>query len=113
MRTRYDDVAMHSKTLLANCAYEQLGGGSAPGFQRWEHHPNGGIHNGSESFLFIDGHGSFYSTKPIEEYLDTTSSSEVEYAYMYPPNVTPGEAEWWTMPSFPDRYPWKYGNSLP
>ena len=53
---------------------------------------NGGIHNGAESFLFIDGHGSFYSTKPIEEYLDATSSSEVEYAYMYPPNVTPGEA---------------------
>lgn len=54
---------------------------------------SGGIHNGEESFLFVDGHGGFYSTKPIEEYLDATSSLDVEYVYMYPPNVTPGKAE--------------------
>jgi len=69
--------------------------------------------NGTESFLFVDGHGSFYSTKSIEEYLDATSYPVVEYAYSYPPNVPPGECEWWTMPSYPDRYPWKWGIALP
>ena len=111
MRSRYDAVVIHSKTLLANCAYEELGGGTAPGFQRWEFHPDGGIHNGTESFLFIDGHGNFHSTDPIEEYLDATSYPAVEYAYTYPPEVIPGEAEWWTMPSYPDHYPWKWGQS--
>ena len=62
----------------------------------------GGVHNDTETFVFMDGHGSFHSTEPIVEFFQATP----EYAFTYPPNVLPNEAEWWTMPYYPDAYPW-------
>ena len=42
----------------------------------------------------MDGHAGLYSTEPIVEFYQASST----YTYTYPPNVAPAEAEWWTMP---------------
>jgi len=60
--------------------------------------------------VFIDGHASFHSTEPVLEALLTT---DVFKHYTYPPLVTPSEAEWWTMPFYPDRYPYLTFEQLP
>ena len=116
VRTRFDDVIMQSKSLLTNCVFEGRGGDWQPGmFNGGDldamYEPDGGPHGGAETFVFIDGHGAFYSTKPVEEFL--RSVDRFDKAYTYPPNVDPSKAEWWTMPFFPDRYPYVIYQPLP
>lgn len=118
-RTRIDDVATPSKSLLSNCVFYWRARDSQPGLygrddmfpaEGYAQGPDGviipttpgGIHNGTEDFAFMDGHAALYSTVPIREWFLATST----YAYTYPPGVPPAEAEWWTMPYYPDAYPW-------
>lgn len=69
----------------------------------------GGVHNDRETFVFVDGHGSFHSTEPVIEYFIEANT----YAFTYPPGVTPAEAEWWTMSFYPDYYPYIDRQTLP
>ena len=112
VRTRYDDVIVPSKSLLTKGVKESRGGDWQPGMYGREDffdQVGGGVHNDTETFLFVDGHGSFHSSEPIVEWFRVANN----YAYTYPPNVTPGEAEWWTMPFYPDRYPYESFEALP
>ena len=111
LRTRLDDVVVPTKSLLLNCVPQGRGGGDSPGlFGRPDQFYNdgGGIHNGKDTFLFIDGHGGFYSTLPIRE----AYAINPTYHFTYPPMVRPGEAEWWTMPYYPDAYRWYIYNTI-
>ena len=70
LRTRLDDVVVPTKSLLLNCVAQGRGGLDRPGlFGRPDqfYDDGGGVHNGKDTFLFIDGHGGFYSTLPIRE----------------------------------------------
>ena len=111
-RTRLDDVGMPAKSLLTYCVPQGEGGGVPPalhGVPAGYIDDGGGIHNQRETWVFIDGHGGFYSTMPIrEDYLITPT-----FAYTYPPRLTPSEAEWWTMPYYPDAYPWQIDQPIP
>lgn len=112
LRTRFEDPTVPSKSLLANCVNEGRADDWQPGlFGREDLFPpdNGGPHNGTEDFVFMDGHAGLYSTEPIVEFYQASST----YTYTYPPNVAPAEAEWWTMPYFPDRYPYSAFQGLP
>ena len=115
LRTRFEDVIVPSKSLVMNCVYTDRGadGNWQPGLwggnEEFFDHVGGGVHNDTETFVFVDGHGSFHSTEPLAEFYLATP----EYAYTYPPNVHPNEAEWWTMPYYPDRYPYKEYETLP
>ena len=125
-QTQIDDVARPSKSLLVNCVFwwgglgnsNGLWGGdeSFPGAVAWNLRDNtyepttpGGIHNGTENFTFFDGHASLFSTTPIREWWLTTST----HAYTYPPGVTPAEAQWWTVPYYPEFYPYGTHKPLP
>ena len=125
-RTRIDDVLRPSKSLLTNCTFWWNGRGAGSGLYGSEeqypgalaynsrdnvHIPTtpGGIHNGTETFTFMDGHGGLFSTTPIHEYWLATNSE----TFTYPPNVVPAEAQWWTMPYFPDYYPYFTHMPLP
>ena len=112
-RTKLDDVGVPSKSLLTNCVPYWRGGDNQPGlmgkggygFDR----QGGGIHNDTESFVFMDGHGGLFSTEPIVEWFASTST----YALTYPPGKTPSEAQWWTMPYYPEAYPWSVFTYIP
>ena len=110
-RTRLDDIVIPTKSLLLNCVPQGRGGNDCPGlFGRPDlfFDDGGGIHNGKDTFLFIDGHAGFYSTLPIREaYL-----IKATFDFTYPPLVRPAEAEWWTMPYYPDAYPWYIYNAI-
>ena len=110
--TRYDDIIVPSKSLLTNCVEEGRAGDWQAGLYGREDFfqlTGGGLHNDTESFVFVDGHAGLYSTEPIVEFYQAAST----YAYTYPPNVTPDEAEWWTMPFYPGRYPYSMYEALP
>ena len=115
VRTRFEDPIVPSKSLLTNCVPELRAGDWQPGLWREDdmltlYDPQGGPHNGTESFVFVDGHGSFHSTEPVLEFLLATNEKK---AFTYPPNVTPNEAQWWTMPYYPDSYPYHTFDALP
>lgn len=112
LRTKIDDIVVPSKTLLTNCILQGRGGDWGPwlwgcnkanGSSEDIVDENGGVHNGTETYVFVDGHGDFYSTKPISEDYPVASTGKLTY----PPRVTPSEAEFWTMPYYPDAYPWQ------
>ena len=122
-RTRFEDVGIPAKSLLVDCD-PQGRVTSGPGlyglnYVRWllpdTNNPShyyddqGGIHKNKETFVFIDGHGGFYSTKPIGENWLVNPT----YVFTYPPGVTSGEAEWWTMPYYPDAFEWWIYNPIP
>ena len=107
MRTRYDDVIVPAKTLLTYCVVETKSGGANAGLS--DPPDLNGVHNGTETFVFVDGHGGFFSTEPVAEYFAAVNT----YAYTYPPGVVPNEAEWWTMPLFPVRTRYRYKDQLP
>ena len=111
-RTRFDDVVVPTKSLLTNCVGEPLCCDFQPalfGEPGMFDHVGGGVNNDNETFVFVDGHGSYHSTKPIVEWWLSTTT----YALTYPPNVSPSEAQWWTMPFYPDRYPYNAFDALP
>ena len=111
LRTRFDDVSVPSKSLLTNCIRETLSGSWAPGMDAEAFdYIKGGVHNDTENFVFIDGHARLYSTEPVVEYSEATNGT---CAYTYPPNVPPNEAKWWTMPYYPERYPYVVREALP
>ena len=105
MRTRMDDVTMPSKTLTISCIHSPAndvggGGGDAQdGVYGSDHRDSegGGIHLNNKTFQFLDGHAGLYSFQPIRDYWFATSQK----AFTYPPGVTPGLAEWWTVPYYP------------
>ena len=113
LRTKIDDIIVPSKSLFSNCIFQ--GHGSACWHARMLGREDmidpvgGGVHNDTETFTFVDGHGDFYSTEPVRQWFLSTWT----YAYTYPPGVTPSEAKWWTMPSYPDRYPYTLYDPLP
>ena len=115
VRTRFDDVSVSSKSLLTNCIRETASANWSPGIRgdTFDYgtfdYIKGGIHNGRETFIFVDGHGGFDSTEPVIEYFEATNT----YAYTYPPDVHPSEAEWWTMPFYPESYPYEIYWGLP
>ena len=94
--------------MLSNCVAQGPGGDTQPGLytEFFSRKINGGIHSGMESFTFADGHGAMYKTEPISSYFRDV------YAYTYPPGRNPGQAQWWTMPYYPNAYPYRYGNLL-
>ena len=69
---------------------------------------NGGVHNGTKTYMFVDGHGDFYSTEPVYEYFLSAKTGTLTY----PPEVPPSEAQFWTMPYYPDAYPWSVYSSI-
>lgn len=111
LHTRFDDVVVPNKTLITNCVPETSSG--QHNHSLWgpyfTDNLNGGVHNGAEDFVFADGHASFHSTKPIVEWWIASSTGNMTY----PPNATASEAEWWTMPYYPDYYPYDYLDPLP
>ena len=117
-RTRIDDVGIPAKSLLVDCDPQgRISGGpglygkhyaSSASDYGYNYDDHGGIHNNKETFVFIDGHGGFYSTKPIGE----NRLVNPTYTFTYPPDVTAGEAEWWTMPYYPDAFEWWIYNPI-
>ena len=57
----------------------------------------------------VGANADFYSTEPIVEYYQAAPT----YVFTYPPGVTAGEAEWWTMPYYPEYYPYTHREGLP
>ena len=108
VQTNIDDIVVPGKTMMHNCVNQGRGGDTQPGLYPQFFHPrvSAGIHNGSESFTFVDGHGAFYKTEPIGRY------TAGQYAYTYPPGVKAGRAQWWTVPYYPDIFPYSYGKGL-
>ena len=102
-RTRLGDIVVPSKSLLLYCVSQGRGGDKMPGiFGRPARvfGDGGGIHNGKDTVDFIDEHSRFYSTLPIREGYAINPTCD----FTYPPLVRPAEAEWWTMPYYPDAY---------
>ena len=108
VQTNIDEIPVPAKSMLSNCVYQGWGGQVQPALYPDSFLPEvgGGIHNGTESFTFVDGHGAMYETEPISSHFHHS------YAYTYPPRRKPGNAEWWAMPYFPDAYPYIYGSSV-
>ena len=112
LRTQMDDIDVPSKMMMNNCVAVHRGGDIQPGLYGREDlfdAVGGGVHNNIETFVFVDGHGGFFSTEPVAEYFAAVNT----YAYTYPPGVHPNVAEWWTMPSYPGRYPYSMYQGLP
>ena len=117
LRTKLDDIVVPSKTMLNECMLQGRGGDWQPTIWGGTHaggapedivEVGGGVHSGTETYGFVDGHGGFFSTEPLRlDYLVRKT-----WAFTYPPNVTPAEAQWWTMPYYPDAYPWELFTNL-
>ena len=97
-----DNVTVPSKTLWLWCANFV----SAQTGLIWE---DPGYHGGSSSYTFVDGHAQFSPVEPRNEHWRATLSSSTQmgdYQYTYPPIHndlgTLNEAEWWTVPWYPD-----------
>ena len=112
-RTRIDDVGVPSKSLLTNCVYYWRSNDNQPGMMGAGNYgfdqEGGGIHNDTETFAFIDGHTGLFSTAPIVKWFAASGT----YAYTYPPGASPAESEWWSMPYYPEAYPWTVGMAIP
>lgn len=116
VRTRFDDVTVPSLSLLLNCSPETGAASWRPGLLARTGADDdmfdaigGGVHNDTENFVFIDGHAGLYSTEPIVE----NYNEGAPFEFTYPPNVLPSEAEWWTMPFYPESYPYHLYDPLP
>ena len=118
-QTRLDDIVVHSKTIFSNCIMQGRGGDwsawcglwggtKAAGFYEDIVDVGGGVHNGTEQYTFVDGHGDFFSTEPVREFWETTQTGTLTY----PPETPPSEALFWSMPYFPDAYPWSVYENL-
>ena len=109
VRTRVEDVVVPAKSQLMDCDPQgrQTEGPGLHG-QAYEY-DDPEDHHDKSTWLFNDGHSRFYSTDPIRDGWIGNN----DYDYTYPPGVTPGEAEWWTMPFYPDRFPYRYREPLP
>ena len=68
-----------------------------------------GVHLGYKTYQFLDGHAGLFSFEPIRNYWFATNLK----AYTYPPGVPAGQADWWTVPFYPDHYPYSQGQALP
>lgn len=106
-QTVLDNVNVPSKTVWLHCL--AFGLNYSSGVLGNEHLD--GIHNGSDSYIFVDGHTSTYSAEPIWDWWVATGGSREQppyssglAAYTYPPELesNPNEAQWWTLPWFPD-----------
>ena len=97
-RTSIDDVKVPTKTMWMHCGwtYTYMPGVWAPRLT--------GAHNGGENFVFIDGHAATFKSQPFWDWHRKSGS----WAYTNLPNRHPGRAEWWTVPWYPDLYPYRY-----
>ena len=109
VRTVIDDVVVPQRMMLSNCIAQGRGHDVQPSMYVDFYQPevDGGIHGGSETFSFVDGHASLYDIEPIRNLPLGTR------VYTYPPRVDPGQAEWWTVPFYPHYYPYQYPDTLP
>ena len=100
-----DNVNVPAKTQWLNCNYAGSGGHVLNG---WDNV----VHLGSANYGFIDGHAKSYEFKPILDLWLSTGGIlwrtgpyvPGESAYTYPPGLDnrPAEAQWWTIPWYPD-----------
>ena len=117
MRTRMDDVTVPAKTLTISCIHasaDDVGGGGGDaqdGVYGSDHRDSegGGIHLGYKTYQFLDGHAGLFSFEPIRNHWLATNLK----TYTYPPGVPAGQADWWTVPFYPDHYPYSQGQALP
>ena len=109
-------VRVPGKTMMIHCSW--YGPSSFGGI--WGQLLNG-QHNGSETFLFVDGHAASYKSQPNIEYWEKNggpSGSHSAYVYTYLPKANStfrrpaGDAEWWVVPWYPNRPEYYYGTSI-
>ncbi len=115
--THFGDVNMPAKTLMIHCGWPgpgEQGGLFGQYFLNWVHHA-------SANFVFVDGHAATYKSKPIIDWwvqtggtLDWGAPVYGTYASHYPPQAaSPGLAEWWVVPWYPDPPFYSYPGSVP
>ena len=115
--THFDDVIVPAQTLMMHCTWA---GGSVQG-GIWGQYFLNSVHHDSANFVFVDGHAATYQSKPIIDWWVQTGGSPVfslpiygAYTSHYPPQAaSPGLAEWWVAPWYPDPPLYSYPGSVP
>ncbi len=103
---RISNIYQPVKTATLYCSYYGPGVFAGTWAQILE-----GRHNGTENFLFMDGHAGVVDSQPLIDFWQANggaTGSHGAYSYTYPPGVNPGQAQWWTVPWYPDLFPYSY-----
>ena len=106
-----DTVTVPGKMLWLYCSDNGLDG---PGVWYWQN----AVYAGSANFSFVDGHAKTYDCDSINEHwlatggavppnLPIGNNGRIAHGtgvYTYPPELgnSPSDAEWWTVPWYPD-----------